>query len=209
MSATAHDLIHDLANQGIQLSRRGDRLRVETAIGTLSDDLLEHLAAHKPELLARVRLRELADAEGFPTSLVDALTVADLEGCDGLTDDTLRAYLRCLRDSDLREHGKVPPDETATAICRSCGPVWVAPEVAAVAPKIGGFARLLGCPWCHINRTIIPRPKVKCSECRRFVADTVNPAAGIGTCLADHKPSPNEPMCYPHAERECASFIPR
>jgi hypothetical protein len=40
--------------------------------------------------------------------------------------------------------------------------VWVAPEVAAVAPALDGWAHLLGCPWCHIRRQglRLPRPTV-------------------------------------------------
>jgi hypothetical protein len=72
----------------------------------------------------------------------------------------LRAYVRALRDADLRRHGRVPPDETAQALCVACGPVWVAPGVAAVAPKVAGWCRLLGCPWCHVRRAglAVPHP---------------------------------------------------
>src|SRR5450631_3063583 len=106
----------------------------------------------------RLRLLALADAECVDSVLVHRLPDADLFECHGLPSETLRAYVRALGDSELREHGKVPADETAHALCRSCGPVWLNPQVVAVATVVDGWPRVLGCPWCHVrNRVAIPR----------------------------------------------------
>lgn len=111
--------------------------------------------------LLRDRLLTLAVEEGIAAAIVRELPAADLEVCAGLPDDTLRAYARALRDSDLRERGVVPPDETATIVCRRCGPVYAAPEVARVLPVVRGLPTAAGCPWCHVqNRGAIPRPPV-------------------------------------------------
>lgn len=157
----------------------------------------------------RERLLTLADAELIDPDLVRRLPESDLRGCTGLPDPTLRAYLHALDDSELRQAGKVPRNETARGLCRHCGPVWLAPEIAAVAPKPNGLPFVLGCPWCHITeRSLIPRPPVHCRECTHFVPDTINPAEGMGRCKADRVPSPREPMPYPNAARECERFEP-
>ncbi len=169
MSVTAEILIRDLAERGVRLTRRADRLHVEATPGTVTPELRTLLSENKAVLLAvlssdpiRDRLRRLADAEAIDAGLVHALPAADIEACAGSADETLRAYLHGIRDADLRERGQRPADETA-ALCRSCGPVWLAPEVASVAPRVAGWSRVLGCPWCHVrNRQAIPRPRVTC-----------------------------------------------
>lgn len=157
------------------------------------------------EILAH--LLRLADGELIDAGLVRRLSESDLLECIGLPDATLRAYLHALNDSALRQVGKVPRDETACGLCRHCGPVWLAPEIAAVAPMVNGWPVVLGCPWCHVReRALIPRPIVHCRDCTHFVRDTVNPAEGMGRCAADREPMPKEPMPYPHAARECERF---
>ncbi len=156
----------------------------------------------------RATLHALATSEGVDAALVDALP--DVEACVGLPDDALRAYLRALRDSADRMAGRVPADETSMALCRGCGPVWVAPEVADAAPKVGGWARLLGCTWCHVRHAglFVPRPPVECDGCRDFARDAINPDGGMGRCTAGHKRKQGEPMPYPHAKRQCDQFNP-
>ncbi len=201
--------------------------------GTLQDGTFQKI---DPPAL-RARLLELADAEGIERAHVEALAPADLDACAGLPDDALRAYLHMLRDAALRARGRVPADETAPALCACCGPVWLAPEVAAVAPVVAGWPRVLGCPWCHLGRGTskvheesaghrppsgfsaranretgfgdVPRPSVACAACRHFTADAINPGGGMGRCTAGREPSPSEPLHYPHAERQCGRFDPK
>lgn len=124
-----------------------------------------------------------------------------------LDDAALDAYVRCLRDSDLHERGKQSPDETKPALCRHCGPIWLAPEVAAVAPKLDGWPIVLGCPWCHVkNRRAIPRPAMTCGNCRHFERDAINPEAGMGRCTIGVE---TKSLPFPSAKRECHQFQPR
>ena len=129
----------------------------------------------------------------------------DASGLAALTDKQLSAYVAMLADADLRERGKRPTDETAAALCRSCGPVWLAHEVASAAPVAGGWPRVLGCPWCHVrNCQAIPRPLVACGDCRHFIRDAINPAGGMGRCNSGADPDRPTPM----GARECARFRP-
>lgn len=168
MSATAETLIRDLSARGVRLSRNGENLRIVAPRGTLTPELRQTLAEAKPAILAalttgelRAKLESLALAEGIAAAIVRELPAADVETCAELSDDTLRAYARALRDSDLRERGMVPPDETMAIRCAHCGPVYAAPEVARVLPVVRGLPTAAGCPWCHVqNRGAIPRPPV-------------------------------------------------
>jgi hypothetical protein len=137
MSATAENLIRDLSARGVRLARHGDRLHVEAPTGTLTPELRETIAEAKPAILAAL------DAD-------DAYT---------LSGDALRSFVRAQRDAELRSHGKVPPDETATAQCVRCGPIFIAPEVASVLPNIGGVPTAAGCPWCSNRKSGLPIPR--------------------------------------------------
>ena len=154
----------------------------------------------------RAQLYAIARAAFIDTRLIDRISPADLAECDGCSLDTLRAYVRALHETEQRERGRKPEAETAVVFCRSCGPVWSAPEVARVAPTVDGWPRVLGCPWCHVrNRKAIPHPLVNCDGCIHFSRDSVNPAGGMGQCqlgVAGRTPP------YPHAERECADWHP-
>lgn len=133
----------------------------------------------------------------------------DIADMAALTDRQLSAYVRMLADADLRRRGKVPADETAPALCKGCGPVWVHPAVAAVAPMVDGWPRVLGCPWCHVkNRALIPRPPVACGSCAHFPRDRVNPPGGMGRCGLGRAIRPGEPLHYPRAQRQCVRFEP-
>ena len=216
MSATAEILIHDLAERGVRLTRHADRLRVEATAGTVTPELRLILSARKADLLAalsadsiREHLLALADAELIDAGFVHTLQDADVSDCAGLPDETLRSYVHALRDADLRERGKRPSDETAPALCRSCGPIWVHPSVAAAAPVVGAWAHVLGYPWCHVkNRRAIPRPPVTCGDCLHFIRDAINPDGGMGRCTAEREPLPREPLPFPHAARQCEQFKP-
>jgi len=161
MTATA--LFAELHRAGVRLSLHGDVLRVEGARGALSADLRERLTAAKPELVAqlqsdlRSRLRSLAHAEGLPEALADSLPGADVAACDGLPDDTLRAYLRAVLRGASMDAGNVPEVYTQASRCDGCGPVWLWPD----APP-----RVKACPWCFRRKAgrPIPRPFVENSE---------------------------------------------
>ena len=208
-------LLTALIAETVPAAKAAKVAKVSEPLPVLSQDsqLSQRVGFTKPEpagmlalLAQRDRLHRLADAEGIDPALIDRLDDDDLTGCIGLSTDTLAAYVRALRDSDLRERGKVPADETARALCRSCGPVWVAPEVAAVAPVVDSWPRLLGCPWCHVkNRKAMCRPQVRCGDCQHFACDTVNPAQGMGHCSAGCDPE----RPYPIVKHECSRFSPR
>jgi len=88
----------------------------------------------------------------------ELLRVAEPVECN--TQQPEQAYQLALEASAQRMRGVVPACETARALCAHCGPVWVHPNVAAVAPVVNGWARLLGCPWCHVRWAggYVPRP---------------------------------------------------
>jgi hypothetical protein len=157
----------------------------------------------------RNRLLRLCEAMAIDQKLINELPTEDVAACEGLDDDVLRTYVRSLRDSDAMERGRVPEGMTARALCRSCGPVLLSPNVAAVAPVSDGWPRVLGCPWCHVrNRAVIPRPVVRCGECRHFVPDRVSPHSGLGRCGLGRERLPHDNLHYPHAARQCEAFIP-
>jgi hypothetical protein len=206
------NLLHQLRQSGIRLQPRGDRLHVEAAPGAVTPELRLILTEHKADLLAalsgdalRARLQRIAAADLIDANLVHTLPEADVLDCAGLPDETLRATLRGFRDDDLRERGKRPADETAAALCRSCGPVWLHPSIAAVVPMTAGWPRLLGCPWCHVrNRRAIPRPLVTCGECQHFERDAINPDGGMGRCGAGCNPA----RPWPSVQHQCATYSP-
>jgi hypothetical protein len=131
---------------------------VEATPGALSPDLRQRLMAAKPELVAhlqsdlRTRLRQLTESEGLAAALVDVLADAEVASCDGLPDDTLRAYLRALQRGAVMDAGTVPEGYTQAAYCGGCGPVWLWP---------GAPSRVKACPWCFRRKAgqTIPRPE--------------------------------------------------
>lgn len=152
---------------------------------------------------SHARLLAILRAENLPDQLL-GLDHGDLSG---LADNALRTYVRMLAEEAERKAGNVPADETAMALCRHCGPVWVHPAVAAVAPVIDDTPYLLGCPWCHVRGAgkAIPRPPVACGDCRNFVPDSVNPVGGMGSCGVGC--NPDRP--WPGVTRMCARWKKR
>jgi len=151
----------------------------------------------------RLRLLAIARAALIDDQAVTGLPDDDINGCVGLSDDVLRAYVLALRDSLHRERGRCPEGETARAMCKHCGPIWLSTEVAACAPAVDGWPQVLGCPWCHVkNRRAIPRPEVTCGECTFFERDRINPDGGLGRCGAGLEPE----TPYPHARRQCEAW---
>lgn len=219
MSAPAKTLRDDLTARGIKLSRNGDRLHVEGKPGTITAEVKAMLIEHKAELLVelaarnddpvadlRARLTRIAEVEGIDSAIVRDLPDDDVPDCAGQSHDTLRAYVLALHDTAERMAGRVPKDETTAALCRRCGPVWIHPSVAAVAPLLMGWPRLLGCPWCHVHHAgkYVPRPGVTCNTCQHFTRNTINPEGGMGTCTAGVNPS----RPWPHVERNCGKWQP-
>lgn len=149
------------------------------------------------------RLLAAAGAEYADPDLIHRLTAADVAACDGLPDTVLQAYLRALEANAERMAGRVPAGETAAILCVRCGPVWAHPAVAAVLPKVNGWPRALGCPWCHVRKAgqYIPRPPVTCATCAHWKPDAINPAAGVGTC-------PDHGTHYPMQRHTCGDWWP-
>lgn len=154
---TAATVSAELHRAGVRLSLHGDALRVEAKPGALSADLRQWLAAAKPELVARLqsdlrtRLRRLGEVEGVPAAMVNALPGADVAACNGLPDDTLRAYLRALQRGAIMDAGTVPEGYTQAVHCGGCGPVWL---------WQGSPARVIACPWCFRRKAgrTVPQP---------------------------------------------------
>lgn len=121
----------------------------------------------------RAHLLALADAEGVDPAHIHRLHADDVAACAGLSDDTLRAYLRGLERNAGMEAGIVPLGWDAVAHCEGCGPVHLWEPLRVVA-----------CPWCFRRKAgnRIPRPLVTCGDCRHYSPDIVNPDAGMGTC---------------------------
>jgi len=117
-----------------------------------SQDSQRPAASQLARLLAALR------AQGLPDNWL-GLDHGDEKILAALTERQMAGYVAMLAETGLRERGKVPADDTAHALCRHCGPVWISPDVAAVAPTVNGWPRVLGCPWCHVhNHEVIPRP---------------------------------------------------
>lgn len=125
----------------------------------------------------RAHLLALADDEGLPAELVHGLDDADVAACNGLSDGTLRAYLRAVERRQRMDAGMVPLDwgEPVTRTCEGCGPVLLWATCPAVVKA---------CPWCFRRKAgkAIPRPAVQCGGCRHYLPDTMNPEAGMGGC---------------------------
>lgn len=166
-------------------------------------------AGANPEFLKflkseRARLLALAVAEWIDPAYIHRMPDADLAEWLGLDYGQRVAYLHLLADTADRHAGRVPEADTAAMHCHHCGPVWVHPSIAAALPRVGGWARALGCPWCFVRKAggYIPRPAVTCGDCQHFTPDTINPPAGMGTCSSGHGSH------YPMTAHRCEAFQP-
>lgn len=161
---------------------------------------------HVPAVRVPTRddLLALAAAEWIDPAHVHRQHDLDVAACIGLDTRQLAAYLAMLADTANRRAGRVPAGDTAAIHCEQCGPVWIHPTIAEVLPVVGGWARALGCPWCFVRKAggYIPRPSVTCEGCRHFTPDTINPAAGMGTCGA------GKGTHWPMASYRCEQFWP-
>lgn len=150
----------------------------------------------------RAHLLGLADRLGLPAVLVHRLHDADLRTLAELPEAGLRAFLLAAADTATRRAGKPPEGDTAAIYCQHCGPVYAHPSIAAVLPMVDGWPRALGCPWCAIRKVggYVPRPPIPSGTCAYWKPDTVNPAAGMGTCACG--------MFYPMQRHRCGDYRP-
>lgn len=79
---TLDELLTSLRQRGIKVSVTGDRLRIETPPGAVTEELRIALARHKRELLDRLRAQGGAARSGFRYA-VDELEFGDV--CAGWT----------------------------------------------------------------------------------------------------------------------------
>jgi hypothetical protein len=181
-------LIQQLAEAGIRLSATGDKLQVEVRSGIITPELRDLLTHHK-------------------AALVSALS-GETANADPHADRAISAALSMLQDDADRKAGRVPAGDTATMLCRSCGPVYIHPAIAAAMPTVAGVPRALGCPWCFIAKDgpmAIPRPPVTCGTCTNFIADKINPAGGVGRCRLGIQPK-RPPL--PFTQQHCGQWRP-
>lgn len=154
MSATA--LLTETRRRDIALSINGDKLHVDPWPAT-EPDLIERLRAHKPELLAALKLEAAAaeavkglgnlSAEQYLAFLSPEDHADFLAG--RFPTASFRAHAIARSETLWREQGIAPPWWTATALCDRCGPIfWPEP------------AHLPNCVWCwnRLHGVKIPRP---------------------------------------------------
>jgi hypothetical protein len=140
------------------------------------------------------RLLQLAKAKGYAPALVHQLSEADLADCNTATDETLTSYLHALQTTADRKAGIVPEGYNDVAYCEECGPVWL------FTP--GAFH---GCPWCwnRAHGKPIPRPPVRCIDCRYFNRAS---HAHLGHCAKGQAEPPAG--LWDSDSRTCERFAP-
>lgn len=151
------------------------------------------------EKTMRDRLLALAADEYLDAELVHGLGTDDVIACERLPDETLRAYLWGLERNAGMDAGIVPAEWRAVAHCEGCGPVHLWEPL-----------RVIACPWCRVRKAgkYMPRPMVRCGDCRHHVPDGVNPPGGCGACGLGLPYRSGERARYPSAERYCAEYRP-
>lgn len=97
------------------------------------------------------QLAEIVRSEGLDPGVIRHLTAHDLDACNGLSIETLRAYVRGLHEQAQLGTGTVPEGWTEPVTCRGCGPVLLWP---------GCPSHVIACPWCRHRKagTAIPTP---------------------------------------------------
>lgn len=152
----------------------------------------------------RARLLAWAERLGGDPAQIRALSELDLAAYASTSDHLLLGFVELMMDTADRHAGRVPAGDTAPILCARCGPVWAHPSIAAALPMVSGWARALGCPWCHVRKAAdyIPRPRVSCERCLHFTPDIVSPAGGVGICTKGHGTQ------YPMARHVCPDLIP-
>lgn len=105
-------------------------------------DLLRDLRAH---------LLVMAGADAIARTVVEALDETDLAECRGLSNATLRDWLRLRSLTACMDAGKTPDGYTKAVQCSGCGPVLLWQS----CPD-----RVTACPWCFRRKAgkAIPRP---------------------------------------------------
>lgn len=129
----------------------------------------------------RARMLALAADELLPARLIHGLADADVLACATFRDATLRAYLQALARREEMDRGLAPSGYIHTVHCDGCGPVLLWPDCPPT---------LKACPWCFRRKAgkSVPRPCVRCGDCRHHRPDPLNPAAGVGECAAGAEP---------------------
>lgn len=109
-----------------------------------------------------------------------------------------RAIASMIVERTMCKRGLVPTNWTTFAVCQHCGPVWL-PD--------GEPAECTTCPWCDLveAQERIPRPAVKCGECRHFAPDTINPPGGMGDC-AEKTAAAATGLCWPFTTKKCRAW---
>ena len=221
---TAATLIRKLADTGIRVFVRGDKLHVEAKPGKITAEVRALLANRKADLIVelsgmRGRLLALADAEGLDAGIVRALPESELTATaaqcaaveadqPGCGRELARTYLHMLATSAMMRAGRLPPDFDTPAMCRLCGSVWLPRSQVAMLDVLDGWPTAWGCPWCFVQPPEghrIPRPRVTCGSCGYFLRDTVNPVESMGRCGINATIG----TTWPHEERSCKTFKPK
>lgn len=112
--------------------------------------------------------------------------------------DSARRVPRERLPTDDIADGRIPAGWDAQRACDGCGPVWLWPS----APD-----RLQACPWCASRRNgvSIPRPRVRCEQCKHYEPDPINPPAGVGDCLVGAGAQQRRSL-WPGVDRQCGAF---
>lgn len=98
----------------------------------------------------RAHLLALAADEGLPAALVQDLCADDVTACAGLSDATLRAYLRVRERGAVMDASTVPEGYTKPCHCAGCGLVLLWPGCPPLVKA---------CPWCFRRRAGKPVPR--------------------------------------------------
>lgn len=176
--------------------------------GESETEIVGTSASTHPDPAVRVDIRAdllaLADRLAVDRAHVHRLDDDGLALLAAIGEGGMRSFLLAADDAATRQAGKVPLDDTTAIYCMHCGPVFVHPGIAEVLPVVAGWPRAAGCPWCAIRKAggYVPRPRIACESCASFKPDTINPAAGVGTCASGHGTH------YPMQRHGCGSYNP-